>query len=545
MASPKRTFLERRPVLSALGIGLLLWVFLVLWSGRSLARFALHPFALASGDKSYLVLFQNNYELRPTGGFISSFGILNVRNGLPLSFTFEDVYGEIDDHPFVDPPTPLNTLLAHPTYKGHSFRDANIYPDFPSSVSELEYFLHKTRPLQRLDGVLAVDMTFLENLLKVTGSVKVDGQRFDSIHLLEQIENMTSNVDLHDLDALKNRKSFLKGLIKKVSFRAFLPWNTAGILHSVTTSLQQKHALLFFRDEGLQHIVTSKNWGGTMHVSEDEDFLAVVDSNFGGGKSNRYVHRSIFYTLDIEHGTGSLDVRYDHPGEYYLPLSTDYKGYVRAYLPKGHSFVDVGLRGREGDFIFGGAAYQVPIRSNKTLHFDTTFSSEYMKKRSYTLNLWKQPGVFKDYYHITIRVPTGRTIVSRDFKATENIAQWEGYLTDDKALSLELGPDSYAPRALTQELTQLNQLDIWFNEPINPESVSAENIKVSDSNVKNPAADAMSITSAVVDGTHLTITTTGMTAQPEEKYVITVSGLSDYSNNALEGRTYSFYQRLK
>ena len=32
-------------------------------------------------EKTFLILFQNNLELRPGGGFIGSFGILKVRHG--------------------------------------------------------------------------------------------------------------------------------------------------------------------------------------------------------------------------------------------------------------------------------------------------------------------------------------------------------------------------------------------------------------------------------------------------------------------------------
>ena len=163
-----------------------------------------------------------------TGGFISSFGILTLKNGLPVSFNFEDVYGTVDDHGFVEPPAPMGKLLAHPTYKGYTFRDANFYPDFPKSVSEMERMLHLTLPFQRVDGVFAVDVTFIEKWLSKVGSVKINGEKLEPEHLVEQIENEVAGVDLHDLEALKNRKSILKTLAVKLGLKSLRPWNLPG-----------------------------------------------------------------------------------------------------------------------------------------------------------------------------------------------------------------------------------------------------------------------------------------------------------------------------
>ena len=44
------------------------------------------------GKRKYLVLFQNNMELRPGGGFIGSYGILEMENGVVKQFKVSDIY---------------------------------------------------------------------------------------------------------------------------------------------------------------------------------------------------------------------------------------------------------------------------------------------------------------------------------------------------------------------------------------------------------------------------------------------------------------------
>lgn len=519
------------------------WFFLSIWP---FVRFAFHPFALFGGEKNYLVLFQNNYELRPTGGFISSFAILTLKNGFPTALNMEDVYGTVDDHPFVAPPDTVGRLLAHESYNGHTFRDANFYPDFPHSVVEIEKFLRKTRPFQKIDGVFAIDVTFLENWLRAVGPVSVSGYEFDADHFLEQMEELVSNVDLHNLEALANRKKGLQILGKHVALQSLVPWKLPRVFFSFQKSFNEKHALAYFHNEGLEKIVRGKNWGGVLAAESGSDFLAIVDANYGGGKSNRYVKRNIYYSLDLETGKGSLDVRYDHPGEQYIPLSTDYRAYLRAYFPADHTVAAAELSGPEDNLFFAGQTLKLPIRSQKNIHFDVSFPPSVLDQLTYRLNLWKQPGTQGDFYSVSVRVPTGMRLASEDFQAKENIATFQGFLNTDRTLSFELEKDPYAPRAISQTLRRFNEFEILWNEPIAPNSLRSKEWIIKDLNKKNPDADSVSIErTELQNGTTLKIFTKGMTLQPEEQYVLEISGVSDFSGNAIGRKTYTFFQRLQ
>ena len=161
LREPLRCIRPLVPLISAAWEGLLLW-----------------PDLLApQGEHTYLLLAQNNQELRPTGGFISSIGVLTLQDGLPTSFTLQDSYQvENWDAPHPDPPDPLRRHMQLDLWVT---RDANWWPDYPTSaqaVAEL-YTLNQGRPV---DGVIALDMIAAVQLLEaLTPLTLPDGRRVE------------------------------------------------------------------------------------------------------------------------------------------------------------------------------------------------------------------------------------------------------------------------------------------------------------------------------------------------------------------------------
>ncbi len=150
-------------------------------------------------QRNYIVIFQNNNELRPAGGFISSFATLSFFGGMPTGFKFEDVYGTIDDHAYQTPPYPMEELLGNDDYQGYTFRDANYYADFPKSADDIIRLVHLTRPHLPIHGVIAVDYSFLEDLFTVISSMEINGKVINSSNLFSVLEFSVNNIDRHNI----------------------------------------------------------------------------------------------------------------------------------------------------------------------------------------------------------------------------------------------------------------------------------------------------------------------------------------------------------
>jgi len=292
------------------------------------------------GQKNYLVVFQNNNELRPGGGFISSFATTQFTAGLPTKLQIEDVYGTIDDHDRLTSPYPMEKLLANEWYKGYTFRDGNYSPNFPDSAQELIRLYHITRPQEKIDGVIALNFSVLEDLLDTLGPVQVDGKWLSKDNLFEEITNQVNDTDLHDVQALANRKSILKPLSNAIIQKILLnPFKLRKVSDVISRSLTKKDLQLFFYNQGLEQLAVNNGWAGEWPAKVDSDFLAINEANLGGMKSDRYINRHITYHVkfseDYFQGAAkpeaNVTVDLNHFGIENIPLSGPYTGYFRVY----------------------------------------------------------------------------------------------------------------------------------------------------------------------------------------------------------------------
>ncbi len=126
-----------------------------------------------NGTRHYLLALQNPAESRPTGGIIGSYGLLTADNG-KLVLTETGVNNDLDqlrppDLSVLDPTT--RALYGPDQALSPNF---NLSPDFRQAATLFarQWVANGHPPV---DGVLSVDPTVLQAILRVTGSVKVSG----------------------------------------------------------------------------------------------------------------------------------------------------------------------------------------------------------------------------------------------------------------------------------------------------------------------------------------------------------------------------------
>ena len=129
------------------------------------------PYLLGNDKtKTYLILFQNNMELRPTGGFIGSFSLVKFSKGKMVDMPVYDVYtadGQLKG--YVEPPTPIRDFLGEANW---FLRDSNWDPDFAISAQRAEWFLNKELEIG-VDGVVGIDLEIIRSLIKIVGPIKL------------------------------------------------------------------------------------------------------------------------------------------------------------------------------------------------------------------------------------------------------------------------------------------------------------------------------------------------------------------------------------
>jgi hypothetical protein len=509
------------------------------------------------GQKNYLVIFQNNNELRPAGGFISSFGTVQFTAGLPTKIQIEDVYGAIDEHPYQTPPWPMEKLLANQWYKGYTFRDGNYSPDFPATARELLRLYSLTRPNEKINGVVAVNFRVLEDLLDALGPVQVEGKWLSKDNLFEELTNQVNDVDRHNVESLANRKSILRPLadaiIKKILTN---PFKLRKVSDVITRSMSKKDLQLFFFNQNLQKLVEKNGWAGEWPEQVSGDFLAVNEANLGGMKSDRYLNRHFTYHVRFseEYFTGdaspSADLTLDltHFGIENIPLSGPYTGYFRVFSRPEQvktafaTDAPAASADRPLDEII-----KLNPGESRTVKKTWALSRDVLKDKVYTLDIPKQSGTDTDLYSIIIELPRGYRVESDDFEARENLAFWQGTLSRDITLKLKVLDDQTPPRVVLQENTELNHFAIHFNEDLNQNFASDPfSYEVKDLNIQNPGiTDQLTIRKVETTSKDIDIYLTGQTVQPEERYGIRLKNLRDIHGNVLSNREITVVQRLK
>lgn len=307
------------------------------------------------GEKNYLVLFQNNMELRPTGGFIGSFAVLKIDNGVFSNLEVYDVY-DVDGQlkGYVEPPWQIKSFLNEASWY---LRDSNWDPDFSVSAKRAQWFLNKSVGI-KVDGVISFDISFVKDMISVMGgitvpdySVKIDTNNFYDIVQFEAEKNFFAGS--------RQKDNFLTALSRAVLFelknsdsRYFF-----SLLPVIYRNLNERHIQLFFNKQIVQEKISSLGWDGGIDnnkvcFSENcfRDFVALVESNFGVNKANYFVTRGVNMKIWVEEEfvKREMEVVFENKAPLVLGDRGKYKNYLRVFLPSD-IFVEKAVV-QEGDY---------------------------------------------------------------------------------------------------------------------------------------------------------------------------------------------------
>jgi hypothetical protein len=273
------------------------------------------------GTRHYLILAQNEDELRATGGFISGAGLIVVENGRLVTLDFQDA-NRVDN--WKEKPYEMLTsgpLLELMGLQLFFFRDANLWPDFPTSAESAMNLYSYGLDAPALDGAIAIDQHFLQLLLEVTGPVTIPDEGI-TVNRRNIIDNLRDAWAIDEGQAvgewIAGRKDFLgpfAGALKEKLITDFASLDPVYLVRNMTQAIETGHLQLYMRDEAVAAVLEELGWDGRLHPPTDHDYLSVIDSNMGYNKANANIERSLDYQVNLnEDGSGVADltVSYRH-----------------------------------------------------------------------------------------------------------------------------------------------------------------------------------------------------------------------------------------
>lgn len=389
------------------------------------ALFAAPSMLGQNSSKNYLLLFQNDKEIRPTGGFITAYAFLKVDKGQISTTVSDDIY-RLDERlqavciskvcP-IRPPAPIVKYLPEVNGKPRetwSLRDSNLSPDVPTSAKEFERMYNLLGQSLPFDGVIYIDSQVVEKLIEVTGSIDVYGTPFSAeIDKRCNCPNVIYELESYSEIAAKgaeDRKAIL-GVLMQQMLSKLVGANTERIPLFIEAGVKlanEKHVLFYMHDINTQESLSKINWTGEIK-EYGGDYLHINDANFAGGKSNLYLDEKVSQEIKVSGNkvTKKITIEYKNPQKHDIWLNGINRDFVRFYVPKGSKLIS--SKGSDdpvntipdelGKTVFEAFVVTRPENSRK---LEIEYEIPYKPSGDYKLLIQKQPGAKDFQYNIKV-----------------------------------------------------------------------------------------------------------------------------------------------
>ena len=308
--------------------------------------------------QTYLLLVQNEDELRPAGGFLTGVARVAVREGRIERLYFENS-AEVTDfkRPYPKPPAPLKEIMGLDLWV---FHDSNWSPDFPTSAWQAVVF-YQQRYQTPIDGVLAVDQEAFRRIVHVLQPLDLPSYpepvtASNVLAALRQSRDMPLEADPRAAWE-RRHKVFLEDLLTATIDKVQNRPETVDFVRlgmAVISAFEERHMFAYaLKDGDLAIQLYESRWDGALYTGEG-DYLMVVDANLGYSKVNPYIASSLGYAVDLrdpQQPQANLTLSYQHNGPrtnepcyhfhkppmltYEMLMQQCYWNYARVYLPQG------------------------------------------------------------------------------------------------------------------------------------------------------------------------------------------------------------------
>jgi hypothetical protein len=303
-----------------------------------------------NGPRKYLFLFQNNAEMRATGGFIGSYGLLDIADGHVKKFFIDGIFnpdGQLLDK--IVPPIPIQKIST--TWSMH---DSNWFPDFPMSAEKAIMFYEKTGG-PTADGVITLTPTIMQKLLEITGPIEMPDYNLtlDSDNFAEVTQDKVEVDYNKEENEPKKILSDLAPILFEKLFNTNNLQNVAKVAEVLLNGLNEKQILLYSQNSQLQNIISQQKWSGEI-LPASKDYLSVINTNINGFKTDAVIDESIDHTADVQDDGSVIDtvtITRKHTGgnsqyDWFNKVNADY---MRVYVPQGSKLLEANGQTREVD----------------------------------------------------------------------------------------------------------------------------------------------------------------------------------------------------
>lgn len=470
---------------------------------------------LSFKKRTLLIVLQNNNELRSGGGFITQ--VLEITMG---KFSFKkrklDVFENFKTAEAEKASGKMKKLLK---IQAIQFRDCNTELKFNENAKKMIKLYRQNFSDKNVAMVVAVNFSFIEDLLGVLGKV----MGYTKKNLFYKLSVDVSNIDLHSEIARNVRKTVITRLFNKLFFRAgMFFWKWIPMNDLIRTAVENRDLQFYFAD-GVRPIKSLLN-----DVKfENGDYVAIVDNNYLGVKTNRYlqrrVNRKVMVLTDergnIKQANVNLEIELFNANKFNYPLNGVYQSVINIYVPQDEENFEIENK------LLPGESKLITINYVLDKNF---FENEYVFKYI------KQPGVKSEFFSDTIIFPLNNALSADNKKVVirENTALLDPtQIEKDLRYKILLEENCNEPRIYFHELIDKQTIEIRFNEPVKFTK------KVGQMALKSKSGDKYEITEIekIQNGRIYKLKVPGLPSEKKSFYSLDLEGVINNAGVAYNG----------
>jgi hypothetical protein len=321
-------------------------------------------------SRRYIVLFQNDKELRATGGFITAYAQFRFERGKAILERADDIY-TLDAAKRSNFPAPREILTFHKNVFNLQLRDSNLSPDYKLSMLKFEELYDSVAGKEAVDGIFAVDTHVLVEALKILGPINVYGREFsaendprcDCPKAVYELEDYSTRPVNYVRTARKDIIGVLLQTILQKALGVSPSQYWGKLFQMLIAEINQKHVLAYFHDDAAQKAGESFNMAGRIMTATETatllkykedagwDYIHLNNSNMAGAKSNMFVSEKVTKDTTVNgDGTATTKLTVDYKNPYPgsdcglesggLCLNAPLRNWVRVYAPRGSTLVE-------------------------------------------------------------------------------------------------------------------------------------------------------------------------------------------------------------
>jgi len=321
------------------------------------------------GERTYLMIVQNNAEIRATGGLPGSWSVVHAADGV-LTMGEQGSAQDFTIYPEDAPVGDLTDeeLAVYGPEIGRYFQDPGFTPDFPRAAEIFNAFWAAEHPDVPLDGVMALDPVTLGYVMEATGPVDVDGYELSADNVIQSLlQQVYLNLDPDRQDEFFEHAAkavfddvtadypelttLLDGLVRagtegRLLFAPFDPTVADAISGTrVAGDLVEEGEVLPEGQENVAHVdiglndATGSKMSYFLRYEADADVSWCVDDV-------QLITGSLTMSQDIDVETAALLPSYVTGGGKYGTEPGRQLVFVRLYGPVGGTIEEISINGR-------------------------------------------------------------------------------------------------------------------------------------------------------------------------------------------------------